>query len=199
MAARRQGMRAKCWDVEGGAQFDLTDLTVQKRILADAREGSIMGVCLAPPCRSWGPGGNRSFRLRSAAEPWGRSCEMTDAQIQKVKLGNDTMEAALRLIEALLATSVPFIVEHPAGSYAFTVPCMQRLLASGRVHRVTCDQCQWGARWRKRTQLLFGNIDAVDIVNFERRCRGERGDCSRKAHHRPVRSGPRLPRRTHSA
>ena len=187
-AARSHGVRAKCWDTAAGPRFDLTKPAAQRALRADARRGKLIGVMLAPPCRTWGPGGNRSFRLRSREEPWGRSCELTDAQKRRLEEGNAQMVASLIIAEDLLENGVPFILEHPAGTYAQFTSRFARLLADPRVHTRTCDQCQWGARWRKRTMLTCGNLDPLDTATFDRRCSGQRGLCSvhGKAHARIV-------------
>ena len=43
---------------------------------------------------------------------------------------------------------------------------------------VFTDFCQYGCRWRKRTKLLCGNLDAQDVARLEKLCTG-RGLCSR--------------------
>ena len=44
--------------------------------------------------------------------------------------------------------------------------------------RIVVDQCLFGARWRKRTALLFGNVARDDVECLNLMCRG-RGICDR--------------------
>eukprot|EP00974_Lingulodinium_polyedra_P062941 6076097-Lingulodinium_polyedra.AAC.1 len=52
------------------------------------------------------------------------------------------------------------------------------------MYAIKLDQCQYGAKWRKRTKLAVKNIDIRDTGRLHRLCGARRGICSRtgKAH-----------------
>eukprot|EP00973_Karenia_brevis_P005058 695643-Karenia_brevis.AAC.1 len=52
---------------------------------------------------------------------------------------------------------------------------------------VVLDMCQFGARWRKRTQLACINLEDVD--NLHKLCGGRNGVCSRTHKNHIVLSG----------
>ena len=167
-----------------GAEFDLTAAATQRRLRQDIAAGRLVAAMLAPPCGSFGPAGNRRKPLHSQEFPWGKpSRQLTEREQERVALGNRTLEAALRIIRALQRARVPWIFEHPHSSYAFKTPEMQEILAAPTVHTRVLDQCRFGAKWRKRTRLVCGNLDVLDTIKFDRLCTGSGGYCGSGLRH----------------
>jgi hypothetical protein len=124
--------------------------------------------------------------LRTKTEPWGiTSRPFTEKEAARIHLGNQTMRATLRFIKVLNRYRIPWIFEHPQASKAFLTSEWQNILKLPVVHTRTADQCQYGARWRKRTTFAFGNVDPQDTERLGWRCTGRPGFCSRtgKRHH----------------
>lgn len=74
---------------------------------------------------------------------------------------------------------VPFVVENPRASWLWKLPCWTDIVASPHTHLCCADQCMYGARWRKRTGLLVGNISPESYAKLEARCNGKRSVCDR--------------------
>ena len=102
----------------------------------------------------------------------------------RVDHGNALLKASVQLIRACMAQRIPWILETPGSSYAFKTPALRDMLRLGWCHEVTCDQCQYGTRWRKRTTFFVGNVCPEDCTRLAKQCRACRGVCSRtgKAH-----------------
>ena len=174
------GVAARVWDLEKGEEFDLTRASVCGGFRRDVADNKVIAGMIATPCRTWGPGGNRSFKLRSRLEPWGRTdVSMTAAQSTRLQEGNATMRAALKCIHALHKARAPWIHEHPSGTFAYMSEEWQRLLDDPSVMVVMLDQCMFGCKWRKRTMLVCGNLDEDDVARLRKGCTGKNGYCSR--------------------
>ena len=118
--------------------------------------------------------------IRSARFPWGLPRRfLSDTDKEKVRIGNACARAALEIIQALDSRGLPWCLENPHSSKIWYIPELQQLMASSHVQVVVIDFCQYKARWKKPTRLLFGNLDLQDVARFDkRRCSGRRGLCS---------------------
>ena len=184
MAARYLGVEARTWDVSAGPAFDLTAPTTQRQVRQDISRGRLVAGMLAPPCGSFGPAGNRRHPIRSGEYPWGKpSEELSEREQLRIVEGNKTLKAALSIIGMLHRAKRPWIFEHPHASFAFKTPEMLRLAAAPRVHFRVLDQCRFGAKWRKRTRLMCGNLDEQDTESLERWCAGRGGLCGSGVKH----------------
>lgn len=94
------------------------------------------------------------------------------------------MRIAFKLMHEILTAGASWGFEHPLNSYVFRTREMQELLANPRVHTLVLDQCAFGARWRKSTRFVFGNVCEQDTMSLRLRCCGKHGMCSltRKRH-----------------
>ena len=88
------------------------------------------------------------------------------------------MMAALELAKHFHRLGLPWIIENPKASKMWWVPPMRRLAASKGVCEITCDFCQYGKPWRKRTTFLCGNVPADTLHRINRTCQGKHGICS---------------------
>jgi len=177
---RAQGLQARGFDTQHGDEFDLTRASVRRPVIRDIADGKIVAAALGPPCGSWGPAGNRTAVLRTQAEPWGISTRpLTEKESARIEVGNNTMEATLKLVKALHRHRVPWIFEHPQASKVYSTKEWQEVMALPSVHTRTADQCQYGTKWRKRTTFTCGHMDELDTERLSWRCTGKRGWCSR--------------------
>ena len=177
---RSQGVAARGFDTQFGPEFDLTLASVQRRLIRDMADGKIIAAALAPPCGSWGPAGNRTAVLRTKGEPWGITTRpLSNKEAARVALGNRTMWATLKIVKALPRYRIPWIFEHPQGSKVYFTKEWQAVMALPFVHTRTADQCQYGARWRKRTTFTCAHMDPLDTERLSWCCSGKPGWCSR--------------------
>ena len=176
---RREGY--PCHELELKKGFDILHRLSRLRLLADVRSGKVAGAMIALPCISFSIA--QHGRLRSDLFPMGLPGLPERLQAQ-VDLGNALLNATVQLIRACVAQGIPWILENPGSSYLFKTPAVLDLIRLGWGFVVTCDQCQYGTRWRKRTKFLVGNICRDDCARMCRQCRAHRGICSRtgKAH-----------------
>ena len=91
--------------------------------------------------------------------------------------------AIVRCIRLVLSLSVVFVnnvpcmLENPICSMIWKAIPLMTLCKSSRHLSVTLDQCQFGARWRKRTRV--SSWGCGDLSALDKRCSGHKGLCSR--------------------
>ena len=179
-AAARAGLVARSWELEASPLQDAMRPSVQKQIRELAGCGRLALVFIALVCTSW----SRARRgprvrtrpgwpgpIRDAMHVLGLP-DLSQKDAKKVELGNQQALWAANLFEAVAETGTPVVLENPASSMLWLHPRFVRLLK--QFSYITFDHCAYGSRFRKRTGLLFANVDLVDVAT--RHCRG-RGRC----------------------
>lgn len=177
---RRLGYKAKEWELERGIQYDLTSRKVRRRLISDIKRGRVLGAMLAPPCTTFSIARNRTKVIRSRDYPWGLpgSC-LTEVERQKVEEGNCCFEAAFQIIYHLNKHHIPWLLENPQSSMCWHLPPIRDLIDKHGCCLITLDFCQFGARRKKPTSILAGQLDMQDLGRLQLRCRGADGTCSR--------------------
>lgn len=111
--------------------------------------------------------------------PWGLD-NLPDYELKKVRIGNQCVKSALKIIRWLDKQGLPWCLENPHSSKLWYLPPVESLCASSHTQTIVVDFCQYKMPWRKRTRLIFGNVEEVDLGRFaSRRCNGSQGICSR--------------------
>ena len=177
-AARAAGFSAREWELLKGENHDLTRPVVLRKIQYDIKKGLIIAAMLAPPCSSFSPARDRTRVIRSRAFPWGIA-GVPPHEVEKLEVGNACILAALKIIKTLDRHGVPWVLENPHSSKMWYLPPLVDFQNSCHTTTIVTDFCQWGTRWRKRTRLLAGNINPIDLERLQKICRGSRGLCSR--------------------
>lgn len=154
--------------------------------------GCIAWICLGPPCNSWslarrGPATSSWGPLRSAAYIMGLPSLCPKDQA-KVQLGNRLMRVSARIIRRCVLLGIPTILENPSGSRLFEAPPIRHLRAHPCCSELTLDQCQFQARWRKRTRLVLWRC-GHHFPELEKGCSGRKGKCSASARNHVVLTG----------
>ena len=103
---------------------------------------------------------------------------LSAADEHRVFIGNATMRFCARVLALCAELGIPALMENPQRSLVWHAAPMQRICRMRRARLVTCDQCQFGARWRKATSLLLINVPAALQDRLSRRCSG-RTTCDR--------------------
>ena len=177
-----QGAEVRIWELGLGPAGDICNKKNLKVLCHDIRGGRVIGCMLQPPCDTMSAIRNIDRRgpLRSRARPWGADWVEHDAKLlPKVKAGNMCARAAAKIARLCIRCGVPFVVENPRASWLWKLPCWTDIVASPHTHLCCADQCMYGARWRKRTGLLVGNISLERYAKLEARCNGKRSVCDR--------------------
>ena len=183
-SVERRGFGARFYDIlidplEG-------DMTREKNIrylVSCANTGKLIGIMLAPVCSSWSQARHRTNVIRSYESPWGlpfalRKKPFSENDQKALDIGNKTMSSAFRLAKAVHRCGVPWILENPFTSICWQTEEAKALANMANVSWVVVDFCHFGTDWRKRTGLLIGNCDSVDIESLRKcRCQGV-GVCS---------------------
>ena len=103
--------------------------------------------------------------------------DLSVADQARVRLGNQTMLHTAATIRLAASLGLPVLLENPVSSHLLHVKPSARLTKHKCFARVVLDQCQFGARWRKRTAIFTwscGHLPALD-----KRCTGRSSLCSR--------------------
>ena len=172
-AGRRMGFTSLQFDTILRADDDLTKPLAQRRIKSLVMTNRVAACMLPVPCTSFTTARNRTSVIRSTQEPWGISREMNEREARSIALGNATAGAALKIIRLLNKYKVPWIVENPRTSYLWHLPELHAVSQAAHGHFRVADFCQFGARWRKKTGFLCGNIDELDSQPLCRTCSGK--------------------------
>ena len=107
-ACRRLGFAAKEWEISGGAQFDLTNRAVLRKIKKDVSARLVLAATLAPPCSSFAVARDRTAVIRTKPFPLGLSADqLSHADNVRVQTGNKCFHAALRIIHWLDQLRIP--------------------------------------------------------------------------------------------
>ena len=170
-AIRRMGFTSRDYDIVKGPSGDLTSPTVLQSIERDATSNRIISAMLGPPCTSFSIARNRTSVIRTAEEPWGITTRALNEREQTaIDNGNKTTRATIRILRVLNRARVPWILENPASSRMWHIPELQRACRRASGHFRCTDFCGWGARWRKRTLLMIGNMEPADTEHLSRHC-----------------------------
>ena len=172
---RRAGFGVLTFDLDLGAEFDLADPTVVNLIIGWLDSGVVLGIMLAPPCGSW----SRALTMwghavRSREKIYGLDGLAPHRDLIRL-LGNITMRSAYKIARRAVGGNIPVVLEQPCGSLMLETPEHKRLAKHASFRHIHLDQCQFGARWRKRTALCFWNTVSPDVVDV--RCQGHGGLC----------------------
>ena len=176
-ALRKLKVASREWEYNHGPWGDVTQARNTRCLLADIRRRRCRGGMFAPPCGTFSNALFWTGRLRSQEEPWGKSRGLNDRQREKVVDANRITRAVLRLIKAMHAAGLPWVIENPDSSLIWHLPYLRDIVLDKKVLVVKSDQCRYGRSWRKRTRFVCGNIDADDLGRLAKTCAGTRGVC----------------------
>jgi len=112
--------------------------------------------------------------LRSREFLWGLP-NLSPADQKKVSIGNRLLMFSMRLLQLCEHVGIPYILENPESSLAWSMPPMQSFLRRFAPFVVGLDYCQFGEPWKKPTQL----ISNFDISSLSLRCNTFQQRCSR--------------------
>ena len=162
---------------------DLCSGVLVRNLISAIRRGEVLAVMSAPPCQTFTVARCSSDPMRSKLHPLGLPHLMNE-KLAIVKRANTCVANLMRILRAAHACSVPWVVENPHSSFLWQAPSFVKMAAQDRVDTAVVDQCAFGARWRKRTRFLIGNVPSDEIASLQQLCRGQHGICgfSRKKH-----------------
>ena len=81
------------------------------------------------------------------------------------------------LIRTCIRVGVCCILENPTTSMLRLAPPIRKLLSHSCCQHINADQCQFGAKWRKRIKFAAWHAGSTDRLNLL--CSGHSGKCSR--------------------
>ena len=188
---KSRGFGCLAFDIAHGSHHDLLNTVVHKRIMGWIQSGVVRGIWLGTVCSSWsrarrGPLHSNWGPLRDDEHIWGLP-NMSDRDCEKILLGNRTACNSASIIKCCERLSVPCILENPVASRLWQCPPIKASLTSQAAASATCDQCQFGAPWRKRTRIAGWHCN---VHEFDKRCTGRQSICSRTGKHHVILSGP---------
>ena len=180
LAIRKLGFACIEFDIKHGPHFDLTRKIVHDRILGWIKSGVTSAVFLATQCTSWsrarrGPTGSSWAAIRSNQHILGMP-HLNEDNTQKIKLGNKQMNLTASIIRTCIRLGTPCMLENPVSSMMWRAPPIAHLAFAKCCSSHVLDQCQFGARWRKRTKLLAWH--APTCLDLCKTCTGKHGICS---------------------
>jgi len=171
---RAMGYAALAIDVKHGTHMDVLRPEVQQLLTAWIRSGVVWAVWLGTPCTTWSVAHTTPV-VRSAAYPWGIP-GLPSKHAEAVSTGNKTARFTAQIIKVCQAHNVPVCLENPASSRLWKCPAIAGLLPLAS-DCVRSAYCQFGAPWRKITQVAGWNVGSLAPMN--KLCRGQKGVCSR--------------------
>ena len=177
---RTRGAAVMEFELDRGAQYDLTRKGVRRLLLGWVRAGVVRGAWLGTICKSWsrarrGPPGSSWGPIRSAKHIYGFP-DLSASDRSKILVGNATMRQSAEFIHACIRAHIPVILENPVASMLWLAPPIRSQLSSNSCQIISVDQCQTGARWRKRTRLAGWHCP---ILSLQQLCTGRKGQCNR--------------------
>ena len=177
----RLGQTCLIWDINLGAEYDLTARKQQLVILGWISAGLVSGVHLGTPCNSFsrardsGPG---PPRLRSDSHPLGLPSLWRLGDIQAVNVGNRLMRFSAQVLRACLNARVPATLENPRLSRLWLCPPIASISRLQVFSFHIVDFCMFGTPWEKPIGILSFSLNLDSADSF--RCLGmPRGVCER--------------------
>lgn len=180
MRRRAKGVLCVEVDINHGPQFDLTKPSIQKELIKLLVSGRVAYVWLGTPCSSWsrarrwdgrGPGPLRDDDCFLMGY---HNLSVKDAE--RVRVGNILMAFSAKIFRICMKLKIPITLENPHTSRLWLARPIQHLLHHRLCDHGFTDFCQDGKPFRKRTRLLWCN---VDLRHCLRHCCGRRGLCCR--------------------
>ena len=169
-ACRRRGFQSMCFDIINHPSDDLTGRVAYRRIRHLVTSGKVAGAILAVPCTSFSLARNRTSVIRTKRFPWGVRRELNERERAALDLGNSLARAALKYVRLFNRHRLPWIIENPRGSILWHLPELHEVACQANAHFRIADFCRYGARWRKRTGFLCGNLELDDTVELSHTC-----------------------------
>jgi len=173
-----RGFHVICWDINLGAQYDLTRLPARNRlrnILPNA-----CAVHFGLPCNTFSlarrapKDSKMPSALRSADFPMGLPDLGANDQA-KVDAGNLLLRFTVACCRLLYQKGIACTIENPQSSRVWKTGPMTRLASLGTL--LTFTFCAFGTRWKKATSVLALRFPELHDLN-EHRCQPTRGICS---------------------
>jgi len=128
--------------------------------------------------------GRGSKPLRSTDQPLGLP-NLSDADAQKVKLGNQFLAATISLASCAIKHRIPGSIENPHSSRLWAMPSMAPFLRQSYVRQIWFV-CGFSASWRKRTRVAHW---LCDLQPIQRQCASKKGVCSFTGHKHVILEG----------
>lgn len=181
-AVRRRLKKVFCAEVDSchGPQFDLTSPKNQKQLLSLVASGKVAYVWLGTPCNSWsrarrndgrGPGPLRDDNLFLMG-----FLDLPPHDLEKIRIGNILMKFSAKMFRCCLRHGVPVALENPHTSRLWLASPIKHLLQHKATSWGYTDFCMDGKPFRKRTRLMWANVDLAASL---RHCATSKGICSR--------------------
>ncbi len=170
----------KCYPVDCCLfpSHNVLDIQVEHQLIHWIQANRVQFIWLGMPCtsfsraRKWdglGPG-----PLRDYDNLWGFGW-LSSRDKQKVFQGNELLRFSIRIMSLCERFHIPYAVENPFSSYAWSMPPMLKFIRRFRPFQIRLDFCQFGEAWQKPTQLLGNFWDPSDLQLV---CQPEGGVCS---------------------
>ena len=190
-AVRKMGFNAREWELLKGDEHDLTNPCVVFKVCENVRKEKILAAMMAPPCSSFSCARDRTSVIRNRQYPWGID-GISEADAKKVQAGNKCFLTCFKLIKLFDQRKVPWVLENPHSSKCWFLPQLLDLEKQDNVQIAVSDFCRFGAKWRKRTRFMVGNVCPSDVERIQKQCSGKRGMCSttQERHFQLTGSGP---------
>lgn len=187
----KQGFGVVSIDICIDPRLNLCSPCIQNLILGWIRSRCILGVWLATPCPTWsrarhGPIGSGWGPLRDSQHLFGLP-GLNVGDRSKIRLGNMTARFSFRVIDACRQTMVPCLFENPVNSMIWLIPRLSALCSVDCSRLYSCDFCQFGAKWRKRTRVQGWHIQDSELLQCK--CSGRNGWCPRNNRYHIVLKG----------
>ena len=181
-AIRRRLKKVFCAEVDfcHGPQFDLTSPKNQKQLLSLIASGKVAYVWLGTPCNSWSRARRNDGRgpgpLRDDHHNLMGFSDLPPHDLEKIRIGNNLMKFSAKVYRCCLRHDVPVALENPHTSRLWLAPPIRHLLQHKGTSSGYTDFCVDGKPFRKRTRLMWSNVDLSPVL---RHCASSRGICSR--------------------
>lgn len=178
---RKQSATAVAFDTLLGPEFDLCNPLVKAAIVEYMRKGRVLGVACASPCGSWscarhgtpGSGCPPPLRSRDPEHIYGFA-DLSARDQMRVNVGNATMRSSADYIKEGKEAKLPVVLENGILSMLWQAPEIKKLVDEGGLAH-TCDYCQHGTAWRKRTRFVAWNAKRSE--DLSRLCSSKGGIC----------------------
>jgi hypothetical protein len=146
---------------------------VRERLRSDFVSGLLEAIWIGLPCKTCSVARMRNQIRNHTWGVWGL-VGVSEVDLERVREGNAQARWAARLFLLFAALGAPIAIENPSSSLVWFTPVFRRLLAKFR--SVEFDCCAFGAKYRKRTRILYANWNLDGLKG--KICGGRGGHCT---------------------
>ena len=180
---QKDGCAVISFEIDNGPEFDLTWPCLHQVNLGWLRGGCVACVFLGTQCSSWsrarrGPPGSSWCAIRNNSYSRGLP-DLKRSDQDKINNGYLHAKLTCHIIRTCVSHCILRMLENRLTSIMWICPSLVSLVSKDCAQEHIFDQCQYGTRWKKATNVVSWNCSHDLFLCHKCKCYGRKGVCSK--------------------